>query len=60
MSKKNINILIVEDNPDDLFLLTEELKKVCLADIKLKTADTMKAALEIFKTKRFDCTRKYR
>ena len=54
MSKKNIKILIVEDNPDDLFLLTKELKKACLANIKLKTADTMRAALEILKAKRFD------
>ena len=54
MSKKSIEILIVEDNQDDLFLLTEDLKKVSLASIKFKTAGTIKEALKILKKDKFD------
>jgi DNA-binding NtrC family response regulator len=54
MSKKNLKILIIEDNPDDIILFTEKIKNTSLVDAEMATADTMKVALEILKIKKFD------
>ena len=54
MSKKNIKILVVEDNSDDIFLIEKDLNKARSIEMKIKTADTMKAALEILKKDKFD------
>lgn len=54
MLKKNVEILIIEDNKDDLFLLMEDLKKASSINTKIKTANTVKAALSLLKTDKFD------
>jgi len=45
-SKKNISVLLVEDNPGDIRLMKEYLKESAATSIKLNVAETLAAAVK--------------
>lgn len=53
MNSLEPKILIVEDNPGDLFLVKEFLKRTALPSFKIMHADTLTEATRLLKTNRF-------
>jgi PAS domain S-box-containing protein len=53
MSSLEPKILIVEDNPGDLFLVKEFLKRTALPSFQILHADTLKKALLLLKSHKF-------
>lgn len=54
MTEKQLKVLLVEDNPDDLSLTREVFRKTRAAPMLLAAAGSMKEALEILKTGSYD------
>ena len=53
--KKSLQVLIVDDNPDDAFLLRRYLKKSVWFEAQLTEACSGKAGLTLLESSSFDC-----